>query len=350
MLFFEAAATYGSANVLDGMLQDLSIPIEFAADLSWRIWRAFRDYKNGMRYGGIAAPSNVDHWIRISKSFHRYKSTTELEDFGSMDNSSFTDINLSVVDREMWKVCQHFLHLGYDINYRNSKMETPLIVTARSTWPSSAAWLQTLIENGANVFLLDRKGRSPLHKALQHKECIYFENSYTSRGEGYFPGAKREYCFLVEEKLISLLKAGCSPRVVDNFGRSPGSYSRYSYLHSTWVRALEATGNVDAIDDEVSGLEPRATLNIVPRLQVSACLPPHRSKGLDLTLTLIHPTNIMPFPNLHAVNVRMRGYCSVIRCTKRTTCHHALYAFATLHPRSAKSMRLQLQVKTMNLV
>lgn len=145
-------------------------------------------------------------------------------------------------------------------------METPLIVTARSTWPASAAWLQILIENGANVFLLDRKGRSPLHEALQHKECIYFEYNCTSRGEEYYPGAKREYCFLVEEKLISLLKAGCSPRTVDNFGRSPGSYARYTYLHNAWVRALEATGNVDALDDEVSALEPRTSSNIASRL------------------------------------------------------------------------------------
>jgi hypothetical protein len=267
MLFFETAAMYGSVNVLEAMLQDLSIPIEFDVDLSRWIWNYFIDYKLGGTYGNKVAPSNVDHWIRISESFHRYKSTTELEDFGSINDSFLiAEMDLVVVDREMWKVCRHFLHLGYDINYRNSKMETPLIVTARSTWPSSAAWLQILIENGANVFLLDRKGRSPLHKALQHKECIYFEYNYTTHGKQYYPGAKREYCFLVEEKLISLLKAGCSPRVVDNFGRSPGSYARYSYLHSAWVCALEATGNVDALDDEVSGLEPRATLNIAPRL------------------------------------------------------------------------------------
>jgi hypothetical protein len=259
MLFFETAAMYGSANVLEVMLQDLSVPIESDADLSWRIWRYFLDYKTGGAYGGKVAPSNVDHWIRISEYFHRYKSTTELEDFGSIYDSVFMDMNFEEEDREMWKVCQHFLHLGYDINYRNSKMETPLMVTARSTWPSSAAWLQILIENGANVFLLDRKGRSPLHKTMQHNGCVHFEYTYTSRGKGYYPGAKKEYCSLVEEKLISLLKAGCSPRIVDNSGRSPGSYARYTYLNSAWVRALEATGNLDALDDEVSGLERRAT-------------------------------------------------------------------------------------------
>ena len=263
MLFFETAAMYGSANVLEAMLQDLSIPIESDADLSWDIWVYFLDYKRGGAYSDKVAPSNVDHWIRISEYFHRYKSTTELEDFGSIyDSIFFLGINFNEVDREMWKVYQHFLHLGYDINYRNSKMETPLMVAARSTWPSSTAWLQILIENGANVFLLDRKGRSPLHKTMQHKGCFKFEFTYTSRGEDYYPGAKKDYCFLVEEKLISLLKAGCSPRIVDKFGRSPGSYARYTYLYSAWVRALEATGNVDALDDEVSGLAPRATLNI----------------------------------------------------------------------------------------
>ena len=130
------------------------------------------------------------------------------------------------------KTLEFFIKQGLSIESRNDLYgETPLLSIAEADTWFSVAWLCILLEYGADITAVDYKGRGPLHLTL--KRC-------RSGTETLLP-----LSFMMKEKLILLLRAGCSIHSVDDYGRTPNDQARETSVKYIWMSALEETGMLD---------------------------------------------------------------------------------------------------------
>ena len=140
--------------------------------------------------------------------------------FGSISITTLTEL------------CQYFLRIGCDMEAQNSYGETAFLYAAMSSRQSnSAAWLQILIDNGANVAATDNNACNALHLAVTPINILM--------ESGFYELFKPE---VLESKLNVLLQAGCDPNSVNCYGETPSDIARGSKGSKIWKSALEKAG------------------------------------------------------------------------------------------------------------
>ena len=126
--------------------------------------------------------------------------------------------------------CDFLVSRGMDINCKDPEFkQTPLLSVAEADGYSSFLWMRALLHHGANVADVDHKGRGPLHLSLkQGRNCGF---------------TKEETLHTMKQKIILLLRAGCSVDTVDDAGRSPYDFFRQNTsLKELWMDALHELG------------------------------------------------------------------------------------------------------------
>ena len=146
-----------------------------------------------------------------------------------------------------------FLSLGMNIEGKDPESgRTPILSIAMmsSSWCEEcsvgAQWLQVFLEHGADVTAVDHDGRGPLHLSMaQHRRSqpIYFDRD----------------CLGKFQKVVLLLRAGCSVDAVDVYGKTPGDMAREHMWEDGWTYALAETGmlakeSAEELRTKVSGV------------------------------------------------------------------------------------------------
>ena len=176
----------------------------------------------------------VSKWVRELRE--------GLDDEFFSDNTPYAYVLSMHMDAESLRErLRFFLSVGMNLESRaHSSGETLLLYVAGEGYPSSVTSLRVLLELGADYTATDYTGRGPLHLALPieflPRNMSYVEYSHWS-------------LFRVE-KLVLLLRAGCSVNAIDHYGRTPGDMAREIGLENVWMSALQ---EVEIRDDGILG-------------------------------------------------------------------------------------------------
>ena len=235
-------ANYSTTVIVDYLLQG-AWDTENCPDLMFAIWFNFSSHTMNSTLA-----VDLEPWFRFSR---------QILDLGdSIDdgfNKKFIHDALAYIRFTNCRdyttlngVCRFLISIGADLESRNGLGETALLAL---TWPISrlnTVWLQVLVDNGANCFATDTKGRSAVHLALRS----YY---YTSLSSSFLACVTRIY-------LVTLLRAGCSPHGRDTLGITPSDCARESGKLEIWKEALQETGLLS--DELIEGFDEhvRSTL------------------------------------------------------------------------------------------
>ncbi len=253
------------------------------------IWEGFDDAWNGWFIPDLPS-SNI-------KSINQCRSMSDgaLRYGCDIDNSiAFNSLKpnplFNVVDeygrgippQVMMEALQYLCNIGYDIEERNSEGLTLLLFEATQIDRSVISVLKFLIEKGADLHAVDLYNRGALHLALRaHEEwgswdsfctddCDHsgseheasawckFSTESESYAEDYCndglipaPSAVDEEDEVDEDdevdlrfKLLTLLRAGCDPNLLDKDGASPSDDARKKGVWPEWTWALLNAGYV----------------------------------------------------------------------------------------------------------
>lgn len=130
-------------------------------------------------------------------------------------------------------IFKFFINQGADIEWRGSpRMDTALLVAADSDSLINLRVMQELLWLDADYSAVDYKGRGPLHLALKPTRM------YTGGGKGPFN-------WEIKDKLVHLLRAGCSIHAVDDYGRTPTDVARSWRRTRAWEAALQQVGKLE---------------------------------------------------------------------------------------------------------
>jgi ankyrin repeat protein len=128
------------------------------------------------------------------------------------------------------ELVSYFVTVGANVNCIDFYDETPLIFSASHFGIPNAVWMQTLLENGADITATDGYGRGAL--SLSFRECSDCDHTT------YQPMIYE----IVKEKVSLLLKAGCDPTSVDDYDFTPSHYARRAKLLDLWKSLLDSAG------------------------------------------------------------------------------------------------------------
>ena len=143
-------------------------------DLVWAIWGNFKTFNSG--------PQNVDFSVNMVRDFDQCVGMTNLalehgcdiEDsvehhrkanllFEWADTCALNDAHPSTSENAI----EYLIKVaGYDVEKRNSNSQTPLLYTAAAFQPQVIKCIKALVQGGANVHAVDRKGWGALHYTL----------------------------------------------------------------------------------------------------------------------------------------------------------------------------------------
>lgn len=141
-------------------------------------------------------------------------------------------------DEMIRRLLQFFMNHGMDLESRVvGPEETMLLLFAAVHTKISVTCLRVFLEQGADLTATDFMGRGPLHNVFR-------------KGWSPFRVSERAKTFLQHEKLVLLLRAGCSVHAVDRYGKTPGDLARKRRREHVWMSALKEAGisDVEAVD------------------------------------------------------------------------------------------------------
>ena len=133
------------------------------------------------------------------------------------------------------KLLRFLISHGMDLESRASLLgKTPLLHMARTPSKTSITIMHVLLEHGADCTATDDLGMGPLHLALEAYNDQWVLNCL-----------EKLWSHLHMEKLVLLLRAGCSVNAVNHRGEAPGDYARRIRADAIWMSALQEVGLSD---------------------------------------------------------------------------------------------------------
>ncbi|KAL9122130.1 MAG: hypothetical protein Q9187_001307 [Circinaria calcarea] len=200
----------------------------------WAIWLGYFEHIGSGYYRDqqFEPPNHLNHWIKLSDFFIRNGAL--VEDCHGLWEGYATLLHLPSVHRSipitpLAELCRYFLRIGCDMEARNSYGQTAFLHAAMcSADTNCAAWLQILIDNGANIAATDKEECNALH-------CAFIPIG---------PWGEPQWCKdeELESKLNVLLQAGCDPNSVNCYGETPSDFARRFKRSKIWKSALEKAG------------------------------------------------------------------------------------------------------------
>ena len=166
---------------------------------------------------------------------------------------------LNMLDLEnMSKLLRFLISHGMDLECRAPHSEeTPLLHMARSSIRASVTSLRVFLEHGADYTATDYFKRGPLHLVLRG-----YDNPWKLSYDKKRWSRRSHLCI---EKLVLLLRAGCSVNAVDDGGETPHDYARKIRADDIWMSALQEVGMSDGeVVDSSLGQASNPNLLLAP--------------------------------------------------------------------------------------
>lgn len=135
------------------------------------------------------------------------------------------------------RLVRFFLEIGADMEFRNQRGLTPLLLVVYLRPSSSFGCLEALLSQGADACAADIEGRNALHLILNRLVLDRIKPThrrFLKRCHEPDP---------VKIELASFLREGCNPLAVDCRGHTPSFYAHHNDVAwVTWFRVLYEAG------------------------------------------------------------------------------------------------------------